>query len=79
MARASPLAFNFYTMFKKILTERMVHYNDIMRHATNKMKLYPPESPNYQIARNTILQAEACIAEIIIIQNKISLLNFLRK
>ena len=50
-----------------------------MQHAVAKLKLYPPESPNYQIARNTIMQMEAVLAELLIIQNELSLLNFLKR
>lgn len=66
-------------MFKKIIIERSVHYNKIIRAAHDKMKLYPDDLITNQICLNTIMQAEACLAELIIIQNKLSLINFLSK
>jgi hypothetical protein len=66
-------------MFKKVIIERTLHYNKILRNAHDKMKLYEHDAVTVQICQNVIMQAEACLAELIIIQNKLTLIKFLTK
>lgn len=77
--RASPLVFIIYTMFKKIIEKRAVHYNKLRSAAIHTMSQNEAGNVNYQIASMVKIQAEACLSELIIIQNELTLLNFLTK
>lgn len=66
-------------MFKKIIEKRALHYNKLRAMAIEKMKVEDVKSINYELAMMTKIQSEACLAELIIIQNELTLINFLSK
>lgn len=64
---------------KKLIKERLLYHYGADKLADSIMKTVPKDSIAYEIAYGNKQAAQAVIAELLIIQNKLSILNFLSR